>query len=226
MSVHGMVRPCSRPSSKQSWQGASKTKEHAMSEKLNSKIAVIGIDIGKNSFHIVGQDRRGALVLRQKWSRGQVEARLANLPPCLIGMEACTGAHHLSRKLQALGHDARLMPAKYVRPYSKGEKNDYRDAEAIAEAVQRPTMRFVATKTVEQLDLQALHRVRERLVGQRTGIINQIRAFLLERGVAVRQGLRFLRAELPRILATPTDVLSPRIVRLISDLAEEWRRLA
>jgi len=196
-----------------------------MSQKLNSKVAVIGIDIGKNSFHIVGQDRRGALVLRQKWSRGQVEARLANLPPCLIGMEACTGAHHLSRKLQALGHDARLMPAKYVRPYSKGEKNDYRDAEAIAEAVQRPTMKFVATKTAEQLDLQALHRVRERLVSQRTGIINQIRAFLLERGVAVRQGLRFLRAALPGILAAPPDVLSPRMVRVIEDLAVDWRRL-
>ena len=135
-----------------------------MSQKLDSKIAVIRIDIGKNSFHIIGQDRRGALVLRQKWSRGQVDARLANLPPCLIGMEACVGAHHLSRKLQALGHDARLMPAKYVRPYSKGEKNDYRDAEAIAEAVQRPTMKFVATKSADQLDLQALHRVRERLV--------------------------------------------------------------
>ena len=92
------------------------------------------------------------------------------MPPCLIGMEACVGAHHLSRKLKALGHDARLMPAKYVRPYSKGQKNDFRDAEAIAEAVQRPTMKFVATKTAEQLDLQALHRVRERLVGQRTGI--------------------------------------------------------
>ena len=95
------------------------------------------------------------------------------------------------------------MPAKYVRPYSKGQKNDFRDAEAIAEAVQRPTMKFVATKTADQLDLQALHRVRERLVSPRTGIINQIRAFLLERGVAVRQGLRFLRAELPGILATP-----------------------
>jgi transposase len=175
-----------------------------MSQKLDSKVAVIGIDIGKNSFHIVGQDRRGAMVLRQKWSRGQVEARLANLPPCLIGMEACTGAHYLSRKLQALGHDARLMPAKYVRPYSKGEKNDYRDAEAIAEAVQRPTMKFVATKTADQLDLQALHRVRERLVSQRTGIINQIRAFLLERGIAVRQGLHLLRAELPGILGTRT----------------------
>ena len=168
---------------------------------------------------------RGALLLRQKWSRGQVEARLANLPPCLIGMEACVGAHHLSRKLKALGHNARLMPAKYVRPYSKGEKNDYRDAEAIAEAVQRPTMKFVATKTADQLDLQALHRVRERLVSQRTGIINQIRAFLLERGIAVRQGLHFLRAELPGILAKCPDVLSPRMVHLIEDLATDWRRL-
>jgi transposase len=170
-------------------------------------------------------DQRGAIVLRQKWSRGQVEARFANMPPCLIGMEACVGAHHLSRRLKALGHDARLMPAKYVRPYSKGQKNDFRDAEAIAEAVQRPTMKFVATKTADQLDLQALHRVRERLVSQRTGIINQIRAFLLERGIAVRQGQRFLRAELPRILATPPDVLSPRMVRLIEDLASDWRRV-
>jgi transposase len=196
-----------------------------MSQKLNSSVAVIGIDIGKNSFHLVGQDRCGALILRQKWSRGQVEARLANLPPCLIGMEACVGAHHLSRKLQALGHDARLMPAKYVRPYSKGQKNDFRDAEAIAEAVQRPTMKFVATKTADQLDLQALHRVRERLVGQRTSIINQIRAFLLERGIAVRQGLRFLRAELPTILAKRSDVLSPRMLRIIEDLSGDWRRL-
>jgi transposase len=192
-----------------------------MSPKLNFGIAVIGIDIGKNSFHVVGLDRRGSIVLRQKWSRGQVETRLANLPPCLIGMEACVGAHHLSRKLTSLGHDARLMPAKYVRPYSRGQKNDFRDAEA----VQRPTMKFVATKTAEQLDLQALHRVRQRLVSQRTGIINQIRAFLLERGVAVRQGLRFLRAELPRILAMPCDALSPRMLRVIEDLAGDWRRL-
>jgi transposase len=93
-----------------------------MSQKLNSSIAVVGIDIGKNSFHVVGYDQRGAIVLRQKWSRGQVETRLANLSPCLIGMEACVGAHHLSRKLQMLGHDARLMPAKYMRPYSKGHR--------------------------------------------------------------------------------------------------------
>src|SRR5580692_1026543 len=149
-------------------------------------IAVVGVDIGKNPFHVVGLDDRGAIVLRQKWSRSQVEARFANMSPCLIGMEACVGAHHLSRKLIALGHDARLMPARYVRPYSKGQKNDFRDAEAIAEAVQRPTMKFVATKGADQLDLQAPHRVRERLVSQRTGIINQMRAFLLARGIAVR----------------------------------------
>src|SRR5664280_826778 len=138
-----------------------KDKEHAMAEALKNSIAFVGIDIGKNSFHVVGLDGRGAIVLRQKWSRGQVEARFANMPRCLIGMEACVGAHHLSRGLQKLGPDARLMPAKYVRPYSKGQKNDFRDAEAIAEAVQRPTMKFVATKTVDQLDLQAMHRVRE-----------------------------------------------------------------
>src|SRR4029079_601337 len=195
-----------------------------MSHTLNAA-GVIGIDIGKNSFHIVGLDQHGAIVLRQKWSRSQVAARFSNMPPCLIGMEACVGAHHLSRKLQEFGHDARLMPAKYVRPYSKGQKNDFRDAEAIAEAVQRPMMKFVATKTADQLDLQALHRVRERLVSQRTGIINQIRAFLLERGIAVGQGQRFLRAELPRILASPTNALSLRMVQVIEDLTGDWRRL-
>lgn len=196
-----------------------------MSQKVSVAIAVVGIDIGKNSFHVVGLDQRGAITLRQKWSRGQVERRLANLSPCLIGMEACVGAHHLSRKLRALGHDTRLMPAKYVRPYAKGQKNDFRDAETIAEAVQRPTMKFVATKTADQLDLQALHRVRERLVSQRTGVINQVRAFLLERGIAVRQGLRYLRTELPSILACHTEVLSPRMIRVIEELAEDWRRL-
>ena len=110
-----------------------------MPKTASAQIAVIGIDIGKNSFHVVGHDNRGAIILRQKWSRGQIEARLANLPPCLIGMEACVGAHHLSRRLRALGHDARLMPAKYVRPYAKGQKNDFNGAEAITEAVQPST---------------------------------------------------------------------------------------
>jgi transposase len=187
--------------------------------------AVLGIDIGKNTFHLVGLNERGAIILRRKLSRGQLEAKLANLPPCLIGMEACVGAHHLSRRLKALGHDARLMPARYVRAYLKGNKNDFRDAEAIAEAVQRPTMRFVATKTAEQLDLQALHRVRSRLVGERTAIANEIRAFLLDRGIAVAKGLNRLRAALPGILGTRTEVLSPRLLHIIEDLVADWRHL-
>jgi transposase len=119
-----------------------------MPRKVNQleAVATLGIDIGKNTFHLVGFDRKGAVALRQKLSRSQVEARLANIPPCLIGMEACVGAHHLSRQLKAHGHDARLMPGRYVRPYSKGPKNDFRDAEAIAEAVLRPTMKFVGIK--------------------------------------------------------------------------------
>ena len=105
---------------------AGKGRQRRGARHVSTAIAVIGIDLGKNSFHVVGHDARGAIVLRQKWSRGQVEARLANIPPCRIGMEACVGAHHLSRKLASLGHDARLMPAKYVRPYSKGQKTEER----------------------------------------------------------------------------------------------------
>ncbi len=196
-----------------------------MARKATDQVTTIGIDIGKNTFHLIGLDGAGNIVLRRKLSRSQVIVRLANLPPCLIGMEACVGAHHLSRQLQALGHDARLMPAQYVKPYLRGQKNDFRDAEATAEAVQRPRMRFVATKSVEQLDLQALHRVRSRLVRHRTAVINQIRALLLERGIAVRQGYRFLRAALPDILGRETNLLSPRMVRMIADLSADWRHL-
>jgi transposase len=196
-----------------------------MASKSTAEITTIGVDIGKNSFHLVGLDARGAIVMRVKLSRGQVEAKLANMPSCLVGMEACVGAHHLSRRLIALGHDVKLIPAQYVKPFVKNQKNDFRDAEAVAEAVQRPTMRFVAPKTVEQLDLQALHRVRSRLVGQRNAVTNQIRAFLLERGIAVRTGLRFLRQQLPNILGSRADVLTPRMVHLIEGLADDWHHL-
>ena len=158
------------------------------SQKTPETITTIGIDLGKNTFHLVGLDKRGAIVLQQKVSRSQLGRRLANIPRCLIGMEACSGSHHIGRQLAAVGHNVRLIPAQYVKPFLKGHKNDYRDAEAIAEAVQRPTMHFVAIKTPEQMDLLALHRVRSRLVGQRTGVINQIRGFLIERGITVRQG--------------------------------------
>ncbi len=177
-----------------------------MTSKAIDQVTTIGIDIGKNTFHFIGLDSKGAIVLRQKLSRGQVRERLANLAPCLIGMEACVGAHHLCRQVVALGHEARMMPARYVKPYLKGHKNDFRDAEAIAEAVQRPTMRFVAMKSVEQLDLQSLHRVRARLVRHRTSVINQIRALLLDRGIAARQGRQHLRQALPDILGREANV--------------------
>lgn len=190
-----------------------------------TKIITVGIDLGKNAFHLTGLDERGAIAVRQRVSRGQLERRFVNMPPCLIGMEACAGAHHLGRQLAALGHDVRLIPAQYVKPFLKGHKNDYRDAEAIAEAVARPTMRFVPLKTADQLDLQALHRIRSRLVGQRTAVINQIRGFLLEDGITVRQGPSALRQALPGILSKRTDVLSPRMVRLVEGLTDDWRRL-
>lgn len=196
-----------------------------MPKSATAQVAVIGIDIGKNVFHLIGLDKRGRIVLKAKLSRSQLDARMANMPPCLVGMEACSGAHHLSRKLGALGFDARMMPAKYVKAFLKGNKNDFRDAEAIAEAVQRPTMRFVATKTEEQTDLQALHRVRARLVRNRTAVINEIRGLLLERGVAVDKGWQRLRKALPDILATREDVLSLRMRHTIEDLAEDWRAL-
>ena len=147
------------------------------------------------------------------------------MPPCLIGIEAGMATHYVARELAALGHDAKQVPPTYAKPFRQGHKNDFRDAHAVAEAVQRPTTRFVPAKTNEQLDLQALHRVRERLVSQRTSVINQIRAFMLERGIAVRQGIGFLRTELPTILATRTDTLSPRMLRVIEELAGDWRRL-
>jgi transposase len=190
-----------------------------------TNIVTIGIDLGKNTFHVVGLDAAGTIVLSKKRSRNQLEQSLANVPPCLIGMEACSGAHHLGRNLEKLGHRVRLLPAQYVKPYLKGHKNDFRDAEAIAEAVQRPTMRFVPLKSADQLDLQALHRARSRLVTQRTAVINQIRGFLLERGLPVRQGAAALRLALSQILSMLSDNLSPRVVRLIQDLAEDWRYL-
>jgi transposase len=140
-------------------------------------------------------------------------------------MEACCGAHHLGRQLAAQGHEVRLMSPEYVRPYVKAQKNDERDAEAIAEAATRPTMRFVAIKSEAQLDMQSLHRARERLVAERTALINHLRAVLLERGIGVPQGRRKLEAELPGILADETSGLSRRIRQLVSDLREEWQAL-
>jgi transposase len=197
-----------------------------MSQKTDAVVAsTIGIDTGKNTLHLVGLDEQGTIVLREKLARGRIGRRLANIPRCLIGIEAGMGTHYVTRELIALGHDVRQVPPAYARPFRQAHKNDFRDAYAIAEAVQRPTTRCVPVKTDDQLDLQALHRVRSRLISDRTAVINQIRGFLLERGIPVRQGLRFLRQQLPEILAKRTDVLSPRMIRIVADLSGDWRRL-
>src|SRR5512140_842604 len=196
-----------------------------MPQKTDAVVAsTIGIDTGKNTLHLVGLDDEGTIVLREKLGRSRIASRLANVPRCLIGIEAGMATHYVARELIALGHDVKQVPPAYSKPFRQGHKNDFRDAHAIAEAVQRPSTRCVPVKTDDQLDLQALHRVRSRLVGQRTAVINQIRGFLLEHGIAVSQGLRFLRQQLPDILAKRGDVLSPRMIRIMEDLSGDWRR--
>ena len=143
------------------------------------ELSTLGIDLGKTTFHLVGVNRRGEVVLRKRFSRAQLLHFTANLKVKLIGMEACGGSHFLGRALREQGHEVRLIPAQYVKPYVKTNKSDYIDAEAIAEAVGRPTMRFVPVKSEDQLDLQSLHRVRERWVMRRTAVVNQIRGLLL-----------------------------------------------
>ena len=165
-----------------------------------SLIASVGIDLGKTTFHLVALDCHAKLILRKKFSRTQLLAYTANLPWSIIGMEACSGAHFFAAKLRNQGHEVKLIPGQFVKPFVKANKNDFNDAEAIAEAVTRQNMRFVPIKTDDQLDLQALHRVRDRLVHRRTALINQIRGFLLERGIAFPKGPANLRNHMPAIL--------------------------
>src|SRR5580700_5539458 len=167
-----------------------------MKPKMEShtvSLTVIGVDIGKEVFHIVGLGADGKIAFRRKIRRLGLKDAFEKLPPCIVGMEACLSAHFVSRVLRGLGHQPRIIPAIYVKPFLKGQKNDYNDAEAIAEAALRPNLRFVQEKSQDQLDLQACHRVRARVVSRRTATINQIRAFLIEQGIAVRSGLRTLR---------------------------------
>jgi transposase len=189
------------------------------------RIAVLGIDLGKNSCSVVGLDAGGRVVLRRRLQREGVVKLAAELPGCVMAMEACCGAHHLGRRLRDQGHQVRLMSPEYVRPYVKAQKNDDRDAEAIAEAATRPTMRFVELKSETQLDMQSLHRARDRLVGERTALINQLRAFLLERGIIAPQGRRKLELHLGTLLAGKEASLSPRTRLLIEDQRAEWREL-
>ncbi len=190
------------------------------------QIHTIGIDLGKTVFHLVGLNLRGEVVVRRKCSRTQLLQFTANTQADLIGMEACAGAHFLGRALREQGHEVRIIPAQYVKPYVKTNKSDFIDAEAIGEAVARPTMRFVPIKTDDQLDMQSLHRVRERWVIRRTAVVNQIRGLLLERGITLRQGRRHLEAALPGILEDAMTRLSGALRMLISQLKHELEELA
>jgi transposase len=190
-------------------------------QKLSS-LTSIGIDIGKNTFHLVGFDGHGKIALRRKIKRLSLVSEFKKLRPCIVGMEACLSAHFVSRTLRGLGFEPRIIPAKYTKPFLKGQKNDYNDAEAIAEAALRPNLRCVREKSQDQLDLQALHRVRFRLVSRRTATINQIRAFLIEQGIAVRTGAHALRTSLFAILQNRADEISPRMSDIIVGLYEDW----
>jgi transposase len=186
-------------------------------------ISVLGVDLGKNVCSVVGLDPSGAVVLRRKVRRETLIALAEKLPARVVGMEACCGAHHLGRVFAAHGHDVRLMSPEYVRPYVKAQKNDDRDAEGIAEAATRPTMRFVELKSQDQLDVQTLHRSRDRLVGERTALINQLRAILLERGYVAPQGKRKLEQFL--MDKQGGAGLSLRIILLIADARAQWAEL-
>jgi transposase len=188
-------------------------------------IDILGIDLGKNSCSLAGLDKHGSVVLRRRMQPKTIVNFAAKLPSCTIAMEACCGAHYLGRLLVAQGHTVKLMPPEYVRPYVKAQKNDERDAEAIAEAATRPTMRFVEIKSDQQLDIQSLHRVRSRLVGARTTLINQMRALLLERGTTVAQGRRKLEKAIKEILTDTDQLPEGRIRQLITEMCDEWSAL-
>lgn len=172
-------------------------------------IKTLGIDLAKNVFQLHGVDEHGKVVFKKKMSRTKLAKFIANLPSCLIGMESCGGSNYWGRKFRSFGHDVKLISPQFVKPYVKSNKNDEADSEAICEAVERPNMRFVAIKTVEQQDIQMVHRIRSRLIKQRTALINQIRGLLGEYGIVIAQGITHVRKQLPMILEGMQNELSP-----------------
>jgi len=190
-----------------------------------SNITTVGLDLAKNVFHLIATDSRGREVSRKVLKRAQLLAYFANLPICLVGMEACSGAHDWARRLQKLGFEVRLIPAQYVKAYVRGNKNDFNDARAIAEAVCRPDMRFVTVKTVEQQDVQALHRLRAARVGERTALCNQLRGLLTEYGLVLAQGVPTVRRRIPELLEDAENGLSESFRRLLAQGYEQLCQL-
>jgi transposase len=189
------------------------------------KITTTGIDLAKNVFQVHGVDERGKVALKKQLKRGQVMAFFANLPPCLIGMEACGSAHHWARQLQALGHTVKLMAPQYVKPYVKTNKHDAADAEAICEAVGRPNMRFVPIKTVEQQAILMVHRGRQGFVKARTAQANQIRGLLAEFGLVLPQGITHVTQRMPEILEDGENALPGSFRQLLARLHEHLQQL-
>jgi transposase len=189
------------------------------------KITAVGIDLAKCVFQIHCVDERGKVMVRKQLKRADVAKFFANLPPCLIGMEACASAHHWARKLLGFGHTVKLMAPQFVKPYVKTNKSDARDAEAICEAVQRPNMRFVPIKTVEQQAVLALHRARQGFVKARTAQANQIRGLLAEFGIVIRKGIVHLPTCVPEILEDGENGLPGNARQLFAGLLEHFQEL-
>ena len=189
--------------------------------KISKKVIRMGIDLGKNKFHLYGVDATGEPALERVLSRKQLLPSLANLTPCLIGLEACGGSHYWAREIRKLGHEVRLISPQFVKPYVKSNKNDYNDAEGICEAVSRPGMRFVEIKSVEQQDVQALHRMRSFAVKTRTGLVNQIRGLLGEYGMVLGQGISRVRRRVPEILEDGENGLTDRFRSWLANVYEQ-----
>ena len=192
---------------------------------MEKKLSVVGIDIAKQVFHLVGMDEHGTILMRKRLYRAQVMAFIAQLPPTLMGMEACGGAHYWARRFREHGHEVKLMAPQFVKPYVKSNKNDMRDAEGIGEAVTRPTMRFVPIKDVDQQDLQALHRVRERLMGERTALVNEVHGLLHEYGIVMPKGVAKFRQTVGAKLESEQDKLTPLSQEMFGKLLEEFAAL-
>ena len=189
------------------------------------KITTVGIDLAKNFFQVHGVDERGHVMLKKQLKRDQMLVYFANLPACLIGMEACSGAHYWARQLRQLGHEVRLIAPQFVKPYVKGNKHDAADAAAICEAVSRPHMRFVPVKTEDQQAILAVHRVRDGFVKARTAVANQIRGLLSEFGLILPQGIQILRNRLSELLDDATHELPELFRTLIRSLYEHFKTL-
>ena len=196
-----------------------KQNKEGVSQK--GRIHVLGIDLSKKSFQLHGVDNKGHPVIKKKLDRKALLPFIANIPECIIAIEACGGSHCFCRQFTELGHRVRMIAPQFVKPYVKSNKSDAADAEAICEAAQRPNMRFVPSKSIEQQDIQSLHRIRSQTVARRTALANQIRGLLMEYGVIIPQGISFVRKQIPLILEDAENALTPLFRELLNELYEE-----